>query len=58
MKNSDLIRKATNEQKANYYCKVTDEWNNYYKTINKDFFDTNKLYLKSVQDYKNRKGLS
>lgn len=44
--------KFSDEQIANYRCKVTDEWQSYVNTLNKDFFDNNKLYIKSMQDYK------
>jgi hypothetical protein len=41
-------------QNTSYDCKVTDDWEDYVRGLNTNFFDTNKLYIKSYQDYKTR----
>lgn len=33
---------------------MNEQWKNFSNHMNKDFFDNNKLYLKSVVDYKTR----
>ena len=42
------------QQKAEYRSSVNREWQAFIQSTNRDFFDSNKLYLKSMQDYMTR----
>jgi hypothetical protein len=41
-------------KKSEYQVKVKQDWNDFVVNMNKDFFDTNKLYVKSLVDYKTK----
>jgi hypothetical protein len=53
-KDTTLINSSgiSSQRKSEYQCILTNEWDGYMKDLNKDFFDNNKLYIKSMQDYK------
>ena len=40
------------KEKASYQVDLHNQWQDYLVQFNKGFFDNNKLYLKSMQDYK------
>ena len=44
----------TIQQKSDYRTSVNREWQAFIQNTNRDFFDSNKLYLKSMQDYMTR----
>lgn len=42
------------QKRTSEAVETTNQWKGYVNTMNQDFFDQNKLYLKSVADYKTR----
>lgn len=42
------------QKKSLYQTKVVNEWQGFVSSTIQDFFDVNKLYLKSMQDYKTK----
>lgn len=42
------------EKKSTYQFKLNNEWGDYVKNVNRDFFDSNKLYIKSMHDYRTK----
>lgn len=49
--------KLTNEQKTEYQCKVNNEWGQYMNNVKDGFFDNNKMYIKTMHEYRTKNGI-
>lgn len=46
--------KVSSQKKSSYQVKVAGEWNQFMDKMNMGFFDNNKMYVKSMADYRMR----
>ena len=49
-----LNEKVSSQKKSEYHGRVTTDWKDFTTTMNKGFFDNNKMYIKSMADYRMR----